>query len=249
MIPARIAGIALAASALFVATDMLAQPGVRSESMPRTVSVTGEAEIRVVPDQVSYNFGIETSNKDIEEARRENDKRVKDLIDLTKRLGIAPQHVQTDYMSIDPDYLETEARYGEPRGRKLVGYVTRRSIVVTLKDLSKVEELVAEALKLGVNSVDQGEFKTADLRKYRDQARLNATKAAQEKATALAGQLGAKIGKPLAISEEGMWDYPWASSGRALRSRLMMQNSISEMDGGPGPTGTVAPGRSRWSPG
>ena len=71
MIPARIAGIALAASALFVATDMLAQPGVRSESMPRTVSVTGEAEIRVVPDQVSYNFGIETSNKDIEEARRE----------------------------------------------------------------------------------------------------------------------------------------------------------------------------------
>jgi uncharacterized protein YggE len=212
--------------------------------MPRTVSVTGEAEVRVVPDEVSYNFGIETSNKDIEEGRRENDKRVKDLIELTKRLGIAPEHVQTDYMSIDPDYVETEARYGEPRGgRKLVGYVTRRNIVVTLKDLTKVEELVAEALKLGVNSVDQGEFRTADLRKYRDQARLNATKAAQEKATALAGQLGAKVGKPLSISEEGIWDYPWMSSSYGRRNRMMTQNSISDMGGGPGPAGTVAPGQ------
>jgi uncharacterized protein YggE len=147
-------------------------------------------------------------------------------------------------MSIDPDYVETEARYGETRGRKLVGYVTRRNIVVTLKDLTKAEELVAEALKLGVNSVDQGDFKTADLRKYRDQARLNATKAAQEKATALAGQLGAKVGKPLSISEEGIWDYPWMSSSYRRRGMGMMtQNSISDMGGGPGPAGTVAPGQ------
>jgi len=235
------AGAALVAMLAVAAVDGAAQSSGSGDT-PRAISMTGEAEIRVVPDEVVYNFGIETSNKDIDQARRENDTRVKELLELTRRLKIAQEHVQTDYMSIEPDYVETEARYGEPRGRNLVGYVTRRNVMVTLKDLSNVEGLVTEALRLGVNSVDQGEFRTSELRKHRDQARLNAVRAAREKASALAGELGAKLGRPLSITEEGIYDYPW-SSPYGRRSRAMLQNSMMEVPMAAPSSGTLAPGQ------
>src|SRR6185295_3754667 len=70
----------------------------------RTISVTGEAEVRVVPDEAIFSFGIHTSHKEIDEARKDNDRRLEELLTLTKRLGIRPEHVQTDYLDINTTY-------------------------------------------------------------------------------------------------------------------------------------------------
>lgn len=233
--------------AFFSTASLVAQPaGSQTE---RTITVMGEAEIRVVPDEVVFNFGIETSKKEIDEARSENDRQLKDLLALARRLGIEEKHIQTDYLSIEPDYLNTEPRYNDnpaDRKRQLIGYITMRRIVLTLKDLSKVEELIAQALKLGVNYVSQGEFRTTELRKYRDQARLNAIDAAREKALALATRLGVKLGRPISIMESSVWEDGYGGSSMySRRSRAMTQNSIS--DGGPpyggGEASSVAPGQ------
>jgi len=47
-------------------------------------------------------------------------------------------------------------------------------------------------------------FRAADLRKYMDKARTMAMKAAQEKAVALAGEVGQRIGKAIDITEVGL---------------------------------------------
>ena len=44
-------------------------------------------------------------------------------------------------------------------------------------------------------------LRTSKLRQYRDQARIQAVKAAKEKALALAGELGAKVGKAHSMTE------------------------------------------------
>lgn len=215
---------------MFAAVMLHAQPA--QPPLTRTISVVGEGEIKVVPDQAVFSFGIETSNEDINKARDENDRRVKDLLALTDRLGIARKDVQTDYLNVDPRYDYTG------NVRTFLGYFTRRNISITLRDLTKFEQLLSESLKLGVNYVGQASFKTSQLQKVRADARLMAVKAATEKATAMAGALGARIGKPITVTEEGPIVFPMARTS-------MMANKVADApDGGDGDSGdTIAPGQ------
>jgi uncharacterized protein YggE len=54
----------------------------------------------------------------------------------------------------------------------------------------------------GVNSIQGVEFQAAESRKYKDDTRLRAIRAAKEKATTMAAELGQTIGKPWEIIEE-----------------------------------------------
>ena len=72
-------------------------------------------------------------------------------------------------------------------------------------------------------------LRTSKLRQYRDQARIQAVKAAKEKALALAGELGAKVGKAHSMTE-GSHDYPVYGYNAAN----MSQNMSIGMGGGEG---------------
>ena len=71
----------------------------------------------------------------------------------------------------------------------------------------------------GVNDVGGIQFRTTELRKHRDAARLQAVKAAREKAEAMAGELGATLSSVQTITEN---NTPARSS--------FLQNSISPAD-------------------
>ncbi|HVZ37667.1 MAG TPA: SIMPL domain-containing protein [Candidatus Kapabacteria bacterium] len=162
----------------------------------RTISVSGDAEMRVVPDQVQFDLGIETENKDIEEATRDNDNRLNALLDAIEKLGIARQDVQTNQLTIAPEYAYKDGRRGE-----FLGFSTSRNVSVTLKNFGKTRNLIAAALKAGVTNVGQGQLRTSELRKYRDEARVLAIRAAKDKALLLAHELGVKVGRVLTIEE------------------------------------------------
>ena len=54
-------------------------------------------------------------------------------------------------------------------------------------------------MSAGANRIDGIEYQSSELRKYKDQARDEATKAAKEKAVALAQALGNQVGKTYSI--------------------------------------------------
>jgi uncharacterized protein len=194
---------------------------------PRWVSVTGEAEVRVVPDEVILTLGIETWDKDLDTAKRQNDAILGRVLALTQELDVPAEHVQTDYLSIDPRY--DNGYYDE---RDFIGYFVRKNVVITLRDLDLFEGLLSGALEAGVNYVHGVEFRTTELRRYRDEARALATNAAREKAAALAGELGQQVGEPLTIQEvqAGWWSSYNAWWGARWNSG-MSQNVIQEIGG------------------
>ena len=51
----------------------------------RTVSVQGEGIITVIPDRAIVNFGITTTDLDVEEARAENEAAAASAMNLSKR--------------------------------------------------------------------------------------------------------------------------------------------------------------------
>jgi len=195
------------------------------------ITVTGDAQVRVVPDEVALTLGIETWNQDLSVAKSENDQKVQKIIAIVKKLKIDEKNIQTDYISIDPRYKE------QWEHREFVGFFVRNTIAITLKDISKFEELLTSVLGAGANYVHGIEFRTTQLRKYRDQARALAIKAAQEKATALAKELGLTVGRAHTIQEGrlGWWSgyNSWWGSRLPLQiSQNVVQNSNSPSQGG-----------------
>jgi len=207
---------------------------------PRLITVTGEADVRVVPDEVILTLGVETWDKNLETAKSRNDEIVKKVLALAAEHGIPTEHIQTDYIGIEPRYKD-----GYYEERDFVGYFVHKTIVITLRDLSRFEDLLSQALTAGVNYVQGIEFRTTELRKHRDEARALAIQAAREKATALAGELGQDVGEPQTIQEDqsGWWSGYSAWWGSRWGG-TMSQNVIQEM-GGTGWTGgsSVAPGQ------
>lgn len=233
--PVTLLAVALVAAAGLIAWR--AEP--RAAQSPGVITVSGDADVRVVPDEVLLTLGVETWDEELSVAKAKNDERVSRVLNLAHSYGIQPQHIQTEHISIEPRYRDDYDK------RDFIGFFVRKTIVITLKDISQFEDLLTDALKVGVNYVHGVQFRTTDLRKYRDQARALAIQAAQEKAIALAGALGQQVGRPTTISEEqsgwwswyGAWWGPWWGAG-------MAQNVVQEMGGGQmGADSTLAPGQ------
>jgi uncharacterized protein len=205
---------------------------------PRSVSVTGEAEVKVIPDQVVLTLGVETSDKVLSAARSENDSRVKAIIAAAQGAGVAARDIQTDYIQIEPRYHDG---YDQ---REFIGYFVQKTVVVTLRDISRFEGLLGSVLGAGANHVHGIEFRTSELRKHRDEARALAIRAAREKAQALAKELGQGVGAPRSISEgsDGWWSSYRGWWGRGW-GQNQAQNVVQDIGGqGASGEGPLAPG-------
>jgi len=207
------------------------------ETDPGIITVTGDAEVRVVPDEVVLTLGVETWDENLSTAKQQNDVRATAVLHAVERYGIESRYIQTDHISIEPIYENYDYR------EKLTGYLVRKTIVITLKDLAKFEGLLTATLDAGANTVHGIQFRTTELRRHRDKARSLAIQAAQEKAVAMAGELDQTVGKPRTINEnqDGWWS--WYNSWWGGRGGMMAQNVIQEVGGTSFSEETIAPGQ------
>jgi uncharacterized protein YggE len=204
----------------------------------QTVSVTGDAEIKVVPDRVVLFLGVEVHSKTLAEARRENDQRVSAVRAAVSRLGVQDSDIQTDFIQMGMAY--------ENDGITPRYYYTRKSIVVTARDVRRMEETLSAAVDAGATHIHGVEFETTKLREYRDQARAMAVKAATEKANDLAAAAGMKvIGGPTGINAPQYGGRSWYGSGWGMGYRGVGAQNVSISSGpesGSG-EGSIALGR------
>ena len=200
------------------------------ETDPRLITVYGDAEVRVVPDEIILKLGVDTLNMDLNLAKKENDQRTKKILDVARKNKIEEKHIQTDFISIAPEYDYSS------RGRdEFIGFRIKKSIVLEIRNTSKFEDILSDVLEAGANHVRDVIFRTTELKKYRDQARSEAIKAAKVKADKLAKELGQKVGKPYLIQEEGVQTesgYRWGNSDvlRGPQSTLYARGASTSSD-------------------
>ncbi len=214
----------------------------RAETIEPTITVSGEAEVRVIPDEVFITAGVLTRAKQVTDGSQENDAKVKSLRQFLKAQGIEDRHITTTYMQIStieppqdrPWEGKGSAQTNIQNSRQLddnpfdgmaepsnelavpqpIGYQVNRTFSILITDISKFESIYKGIIGQGVNTVSQVEFRTSQLRTHRDQARLMAVKAAREKATAMAEQLEAKLASVRTVVEYGNRGF----AGRAFQS-------------------------------
>ena len=191
-------------SKLFTATILILAAHcalAQSQQPPPQINVSGSAEVKAAPDEIRISAGVETRHETLDEAKRQHDERMKIALGFLKSSGVPDKDVQTDFISVSPEYGNDLAR------TKPVVYIVRKSIEIKLTSVTNLEAVLTGLLNNGVNHIHNVDFWTTQLRRYRDQARAMAIRAAKEKADALAKELGVKCGKPISINagEWGGW--------------------------------------------
>jgi uncharacterized protein len=164
------------------------------------ITVSGQAEINVTPDMAVFALRVVTIDKEIARAKALNDESVGKTLALAKSYKIAAEDIQTNYINIEMQYSDDE---DDEKPRVFLGYQISKRIVLTLRDMSRIESLLSDVIRAGVNRVEGIDFRTTQIRQHKDKARQLAIRAAQEKAIALTRELGQFIGKAYSITEEG----------------------------------------------
>jgi uncharacterized protein len=196
-----------------------ARASATSDSAPtRTLHTDGSAVVRVQPDRVTVRLGVETFAATPRESHASNARLVESVIEAVRATGIAAQDIATDYFAVRPEY---DYSYSS-NPRKVTGYWTRNTVMVTLRQAAKLGDVLTNALEAGATYVDDVTFSTTRLRELRDQARAMAAKAALEKAQGLAGAVNAQVGDVQSINDNTQWAYyGWSWNSRASVSANM----------------------------
>lgn len=220
----------------------------RPDQEPAQINVTGSAEIKVVPDEVDLTVGVENRDENLQTAKDANDKSVTSALEFLKSQGVKDKDIQTDFVSIEPVYDDNSGplnpRTGQPwsysangKATKAEFYLVRKAIGIKLTNVAGFDAVLTGLITNGVNVVQGVEFRTTELRKYKDQARAEAIKAAKEKADAMASALGVTVGKPynISVNDWGGWTQwsqnGWGYGGGGGGAPWAMQN-VSQNAGG-----------------
>lgn len=184
-------------SMLFVVTTLAV---AEDRLPPKVVRVVGTSEVKVIPDRAVIEIGVEKQNVNASVAKQMADAAARRLLASLRANGVDEKDIQTTFLSLQP-------QFDYRKGMRISYFVAEQTLSVTVRDLAKLDSLLESVIKAGGNRVDSIQYEASDLRKYRDQARDLAVKAAREKAHALAQALGQDIGKPYSIEEMPEFGY------------------------------------------
>ncbi|WP_192822953.1 SIMPL domain-containing protein [Rufibacter sp. LB8] len=189
----------------------------QQSSIPPLVSVSGQGEVKVQPDQITFMTGVEVREKTLEEARKVADQRTAALIAYLKKSGVEEKNIQTAYLYLQPIY---NGEYGQTTPQF---YLANRTVTVILTKVQGFDALLEGLYKAGANRVDGISFQSTQLKKHQDEARKKAIQDAKQKATMLAAELGAKVGRPYQINEGGA-NAPGPVFAKMARQELSMDS-------------------------
>jgi uncharacterized protein len=194
---------------LFILVTFSIAASAQSNIEPPLITVTGQAEVRVPPDEVVFTLAVENVDRDMVIASKRTDDSVKQVLAIARKNNIKPEDFQTSQISVQPKYNTDDLPY-ESRDRVkrvMIGYEVSKTVGIRLRDIARFDDLLADVLKAGITRLSNLEFRDSQIRKHRDEARRMAIRAAQEKAKLLAGEIGQSIGPAYSITEEGGIDY------------------------------------------
>lgn len=161
-------------------------------------TVEGQGKVTVVPDTAMVNLGINTSGNSVKTAQADANGIINKISDALKKLGIDAKDIKTSNYSIYPQYDLS----------KVASYQVNISLIVTVRQLDKINDVLDMATVNGANMVG-GVQLTVDEDKQKElmqQARELAVKDAKQKADSLSRAAGLSLGRIINVVEGGIFN-------------------------------------------
>lgn len=175
-----------------------ALPAQAAEKVDKLITVTGEATVSAAPDAASIRVGISSQGKTARAASDANARDMTVVIAAIKESGVADKDIQTTSLSLQPQYDSNKAA-----AARLVGFQANNQITVKIRDIAQLPNILDRAISAGANEMSGIELVISEQAKLLDKARVEAIADAHRKAELYANAAGMKVGRVMAISEEG----------------------------------------------
>lgn len=189
-----------------------------------TLSVSGNAELTVEPDQAVLYVTVLTEGKTAKEAQDQNKANANSVIRALILQGISDKDIETSTYNLRK---KTE---WDPVTRKNVdkGYMLTHTLKVTTTKIDKAGNLVDTAINAGANGVDMISFgltKETE-KKVRAEALEKASEAAKEKAESIAKSLNLRLGKITSIQESNVYYASYDYAPKAVGIEMAGETQI-----------------------
>ncbi len=173
-------------------------PKVSSQS--RTISVTGDAEIKAAPDEFVFSPSYDFKDADKAAALAALTSKQAEIVAGLKKLGVTDKQIQTDSSGYDQDYSYDDTD-------KTYDYTLDLTITLDNAALTqKVQDYLVGTSPTGSVSPD-AQFSDAKQKQLEAQGRDQATKDARTKADQSAKNLGFTLGAVKTVSDDDGVSY------------------------------------------
>ena len=188
------ARLSLLAIGLCIAVALQAQ-----EPNGRYIEVTGTSEIEIVPDKIHYIIEIrEYFAEEFDGKSKPEEYRTKVPLSAIEQglrqtladIGIPRDAIRTQEIG---DYWRSPGH----------DFLVSKKFDVTLTDFNQIDSIVGRIDTKGVNTMRIGELENKDILSYHRMGKIEALKAARQKASYLAEALGKRLGGVIRIVENG----------------------------------------------
>lgn len=166
-------------------------------AFPGSITVVGQGEAFGRPDQAQAQIGVEIVAENVQEATSQNQATFEAIQAALLDQGIAQEDIQTSNYSV-----WAEQRYDESGlSTGIAGYRVSNQVNVTIRDISKVGDVLSAAIDAGANSIYGVYFSVSDPAALEADARAAAMADAQQRAASLAELGNVELGSISIISE------------------------------------------------
>ena len=169
----------------------------QEDNNSRYIEVTGSSETEIIPDEIHFMITIkEYWQEEFEKKSKPEDYQTKvpvneiehNLMSALKQAGIAPSDIQTKEVG----------DFWRERGKD---FLISKTFDIKLQNPDQINRIIQTVNTKGIQSMNIGELKNKDLQEYRKQGKIEALKAARQKADYLVAAMGQKLGNVLRIVE------------------------------------------------
>ncbi|WP_159707259.1 SIMPL domain-containing protein [Arthrobacter sp. 18067] len=183
--------------------------------MKRTITVTGTASAKAVPDLVTLMLGVETRRDTAAKAYDDAGKAAAAVAASLRSAGVTDIDLRTSGLNLRADLVWVEGQ-----GQKVTAYVASTTLHVGIRSHADAPAAIAAAVAAGgddirINSIEQG---FADATSVTAQAQEAAWQDALARAEQYASLASARLGQVKSISQEPVHGAPIPLGGMVRAS-------------------------------
>ena len=172
----------------------------KNTAQEHCISVVGKATVYVSPDEAMISFSVVSQANDLTAAKQYHDTAMQKTNTLFNQYGIEQKDVTAENLTIHPQYSYNADT------PKFLYYEITQNISAVITNLDNYEPFLTDLVNSGIDRINDVRFSAKDIKKYKDEARRNAVKAAEEKAQLLceaasSGNYKPSLGKIIRMSE------------------------------------------------
>jgi uncharacterized protein YggE len=186
------------------------------DSRNRIMEVTGIGTVKLEPDIVTINIGVQSRSADAGEALKENTQKAQGIIDTLLEMGVENKDIQTRNFNI---YQQQENRFPEEETQTTPTYVVENTVAIIVREIDALGAILTKVVDGGANTINSIRFDLEDRDAAMAEARKLAIEDAKDQAEAIAETAGVNLGPIQSIAVQ-------SSSAIVPRAAYAMEEAV-----------------------